>query len=113
MRSTLCCRSTDIKRRHTLVNYGSYFIPALEPDVNCIAFRSEAELVEQLERVLVMHPAEIDRLRRGVIRYYEEHLSPSAFARRLSGFRGHTASLRVNAEVERFPEGRPADPAAL
>ncbi|TWU04451.1 glycosyltransferase family 47 protein [Stieleria varia] len=66
-----------------VLEYGSLFTPALQDGVNCIAFSGRAGFQEALERVDSMQADEIAELRRGAIRYYEDHLSPAAFAREL------------------------------
>jgi hypothetical protein len=84
-----------------VTNYGHLLSPPLRPDVECIAFSTEAELVAQVRRVLDMTPEEIAELRANVVRYYDLHLSPSAFGRALASRREPRLTLRVNAEPGR------------
>jgi len=46
--------------------------------VNCLAFRTVADLGAVLDRAMAMSDGEVARLREGAIRYYDEHLDHKA-----------------------------------
>jgi hypothetical protein len=84
-----------------VTNYGRYMTPPLQPDVDCIAFDTPEEAVQQLRRVLEMPPEQIARLRANVIRYHDQHLSAESFRRRLDAQPASDLTLRVNVEPGR------------
>jgi hypothetical protein len=67
-----------------ITEYGSLLPAPLEHRRNCIAFRGRAELPDVLREVLAMDRSDVERMRREAIRYYEEHLAPASFGRRLA-----------------------------
>jgi hypothetical protein len=67
-----------------ITEYGGLLPVPLEHRRNCIAFRGRAELPGMLREVLAMHRCDVERMRREAIRYYEEHLAPASFGRRLA-----------------------------
>ena len=66
-----------------ITNYPEWFDPHLEHLQNCIAFDDKADLLEKLNAVLQMDPEDIARMRRRVIAYYDEHLAPGTFIRKV------------------------------
>lgn len=66
-----------------ITNYHLYMRPLLTPDANCLAFSTLEELEIAVGRALSMDAAEIHRLREGVISYYDDHLEPARFAKKL------------------------------
>ncbi len=66
-----------------ITNYPEWLDPPLRHGRECLAFDDEADLIAQLRRALTMTPGEIEALRRGVIEYYERHLRPDVFVRRV------------------------------
>jgi hypothetical protein len=66
-----------------ITNYPEWLDPPLRHGRECLAFDDEADLVAQLRLALTMDPALIEALRRGVIDYYERHLRPDGFVRRV------------------------------
>lgn len=66
-----------------ITNYPEWLDPPLRHGRECLAFDDETSLIAQLRRALAMDPAEIEALRRGVIEYYERHLRPDGFVRRI------------------------------
>jgi len=72
-----------------IINYPEWFDPHLEHGKNCIAFDDKEELLGKLHDVLEMDPAEIARMRREVIDYYERYLAPDSFVRRVESSERH------------------------
>jgi hypothetical protein len=72
-----------------ITNYHSYMRPPLTPDINCLAFSTLQELESAVNRALRMDAGEVQRLREGVISYYDEHLEPETFGKKLE----RTASI--------------------
>ncbi len=66
-----------------ITNYPEWLDPPLRHGRECLAFDDEADLIAQLRQALAMDPAQIESLRRGVIEYYERHLRPDGFVRRV------------------------------
>ena len=66
-----------------ITNYNSYMHPPLSPDANCLAFATLREFEGAIDRALRMDAQEVRRLRQGVISYYEEHLEPASFGKKL------------------------------
>lgn len=66
-----------------IINYPEWFDPHLEHRKNCIAFEDEVDLLDKLNQVLQMDGNEIARMRRQVVDYYDNHLTPESFVRRI------------------------------
>ena len=66
-----------------VLEYESLFTPPLCDGENCIAYRGMDGLRQAAARIETMKPAEITKLRGGVIAYYQSHLSPAAFCKQL------------------------------
>jgi hypothetical protein len=79
-----------------IINYPEWFDPHLEHLKNCIAFEDKDDLLRSLNEVLQMDGEEISRMRRQVIDYYDDHLAPEAFVRRIeSSARGKVIVLMI------------------
>jgi hypothetical protein len=61
-----------------ITEYGHMFDPPLVHGETCLAFSSEHELRERIAEAMNMDAADIDRMRRNVVEYYDAHLSPEA-----------------------------------
>jgi hypothetical protein len=79
-----------------ITNYHSYMKPPLTPDGNCLAFSTFEELEKVINCALCMPAAEIQRLREGVISYYDEHIEPESFGKRLMERSASVSELVVN-----------------
>jgi hypothetical protein len=66
-----------------IINYPEWFDPHLEHLQNCIAFDDKADLLGKLNAVLQMDPEHIARMRQRVIAYYDAHLAPGTFIRKI------------------------------
>ena len=84
-----------------ITNYHAYMRPSLTPDGNCLAFSTREELEEVIDFALRMPPAEIERLRAGVISYYEEYIEPERFGKKLMARLPSISELMVNDESGR------------
>lgn len=71
-----------------IINYPEWFTPRLVHLDNCIAFDDRADLVAKLHAVLRMDAATIGRMRERVMAYYDRHLAPESFIRRLEASDG-------------------------
>lgn len=80
-----------------ILEHPEYFEPALEHDVNCLVFRGPHELVQMVERAFQMSAPEIQRLREAAGKYYEQHLAPGVFARRLLNLSSARVDVLLNA----------------
>lgn len=83
-----------------ILEYADEFYPPLSNGINCICFNGEKDALEQIERALALPANEIEKLRKAVIHYYEEHLSPAAFVRSVSNDTTDQAFLTINAEQQ-------------
>ncbi|QDV84273.1 hypothetical protein [Planctomycetes bacterium TBK1r] len=66
-----------------VLEYNSLFTPPLSDGENCITYQGIDGLRRAAARIETMDERQIIKLRRGVIDYYESHLSPAAFCRDL------------------------------
>lgn len=66
-----------------ITNYPEWLDPHLKHMENCIVFDDRDDLIAKLKAVLEMAPEEIARLRSNVIDYYDNHMRPDTFIRRL------------------------------
>lgn len=62
-----------------VINYPEWFNPTLRHRDNCIVFDDRKDLVIKIKAILNMDPQEVAVMRRKVIDYYENHLSPGKF----------------------------------
>ena len=83
-----------------IVGYAEWLPVPLRDGVDCLAFRTVAELEHVLERALALDEAAIGRLRAGVAADYAEHLSIASFARRLRPALDEGRTIVVNSERE-------------
>lgn len=58
-----------------ILQYGHLFDPPLRDGVECLAYRTEEDLVAAVERALTMPQEEVDRMRAALKAYYEAHLT--------------------------------------
>jgi hypothetical protein len=84
-----------------ITNYHLYMRPPLTPDGNCLAFSTVEELERVINRALCMPEAEIQRLREDVISYYEEHIEPESFGKKLMECSPLISEVVVNDETGR------------
>jgi hypothetical protein len=80
-----------------VTEYADEFYPPLEDGTNCITFKGKADATVKILRVLSFSIDEIERMRAGVIRYYENHLSPDSFVEKVRS-PGQKSTLIMNAE---------------
>ena len=90
----LACPGVDMPLCHNLIEamaggaipilqYAAYLPTPLENRVNALTFDSADSLRETVKTALGMSPAEVVRMRANVSAYYQKHLAPGCFARRL------------------------------
>lgn len=84
-----------------ITNYHSYMHPSLTPDGNCLAFSTFEELERVINYALCMPTAEIQRLRKGVISYYQEYIEPESFGKKLRECPPSISELVINDESGR------------
>ncbi len=77
-----------------VTEYGSLFDPPLQHGVTCIEY-SSIDLQSHVLEILSMPRSRIADMRMRVIDYYEKHLHPDAFGRKLRGLIGHRRTVRV------------------
>ena len=66
-----------------VLEHPEFLDPPLEHNVNCLVFHGRDELVKTFEQIFQLSQEQIGRLRQGAYTYYQKHLTPGAFARRL------------------------------
>lgn len=76
-----------------VINYPEWLNPSLEDGINCVAFTDADDLVEKIDRILAMKPAEISKMKTRVIEYYENQLEPSEFINKLISINGTNVLL--------------------
>lgn len=104
----LACPGVDMPLCHNLIEamaagaipilqYADYLPTPLENRVNALTFDSADSLREAVETALGMSPAEVVQLRANVNAYYQKHLAPGCFARRLFDGSSTRKNLLFNA----------------
>lgn len=66
-----------------ITNYPEWLDPPLRHGRECLVFDDETSLVERLRQALAMDAAQIAAMRAQVIDYFEQHLRPDRFVRRV------------------------------
>jgi hypothetical protein len=84
-----------------ITNYDSYMRPSLTPDGNCLGFSTLEELERVIDCALCMPAAEIQRLREGVISYYDKYIALESFGKKLMECLPSISELVVNDESGR------------
>ena len=69
-----------------IIEYGNLYDPALEHMKNCIRYTSLKELEDAIKMVLTMERAEIERLRKNVLEYYDKYLSLDIINKKINAF---------------------------
>lgn len=82
-----------------VLQYPHLMEPPLEHGVNCLAFKNANELNDILEHIPLVSAMEIIAMRKRVLAYYQDHLSPQAVIGRMNALIGTNTLLRVNAEM--------------
>jgi hypothetical protein len=89
----LCFSGTDLPMCHNaiesmavgtipIISYGHWFYPNLEHMKNAIVYSDAADFVRKLTEVFAMDENAIERLRKGVLEYYDTHLGGKNFVRK-------------------------------
>lgn len=81
-----------------ILNYGDWFDPPLKHGETCMAFNTLEDVRARVTEALNLDRAAVERLRHNVINYYEEHLSPIGFRRKLEDAPNERLRLLVNTE---------------
>lgn len=68
-----------------ILQYNELFVPALVHMENCICFHNTSELETAITTALSLQQEDIQRMRKNVISYYDEHLSPEAIIKKIKG----------------------------
>jgi hypothetical protein len=84
-----------------ITNAGAFMAPPLVDGRNFLAFSSEPDFVEAIQKALAMREPEINEMRNAVLEYYSLFLNPKSFGRRLGNTGLHC--LFVNAEENSVP----------
>jgi len=82
-----------------IINYPEWFDPSLTHLRDCVTFDSKGDLINKLNAVLEMGDQEIADLRERVIDYYENHLTPSSFTRKIESSRRRKVIALIIAEA--------------
>jgi hypothetical protein len=83
-----------------ILQYHRYLNPPLKPGRECLVFEDEESLVSAVERALAMPTAQILAMRRRARAYYESHLEPGIFTRKLMDGPNSQVRLLLNAYRE-------------
>jgi hypothetical protein len=68
-----------------ITNYPEWFDPDLGDGVECLCFGDAPSLINAVECALAMPQDCLQAMRRHAIRYYEQHLTPESFVRKVQG----------------------------
>ncbi len=66
-----------------ITSYPEWLSPRLEHMKNCIVFDNEDDLIEKIHLALEMSEAQKAGLRDNAVKYYEQHLRPETFVRKI------------------------------
>ncbi|MDP0490487.1 MAG: hypothetical protein Q7Q71_05510 [Verrucomicrobiota bacterium JB023] len=80
-----------------ILQYPQYLDPPLQHGENCLVFENEDDLLLIVASAIRMPTEEIARLSKAAVDYYEEHLAPGRFFRRLMSRPGENPTVFVNA----------------
>jgi hypothetical protein len=80
-----------------ILEHPEYLDPPLQHNVNCLVFHRADELAKIFEQAFAMPPEQISHLRHGAYSYYQNHLAPGQFAKRLLGLPYPRVNLLLNA----------------
>lgn len=80
-----------------ILQYPQYLDPPLTDGENCLVFSSQDELHSAINRALTMDTEEITQLQTSALVYYQNHLQPGAFAKKLTTTATPLIHLYVNA----------------
>jgi len=58
-----------------LIEYGDWFTPPLEHNVNAVIFKGTEDLIKKIKFILMLTEYDIQKLRLGVLKYYENNLT--------------------------------------
>ena len=81
-----------------VTNYPEWLDPHLRHMEHCIVFDDRTDLMAKLDLVLQLDDAAIARLRANVIDYYQTHLRPEAFVRRVEAHQDRAFSILMYTE---------------
>jgi hypothetical protein len=80
-----------------ITQYANQFYPPLQNGINCIEFFDKDDAVKKILYALTLSESQIAFIRKGVIEYYEKHLSPRSFVASVEKLENN-AILTINAE---------------
>lgn len=81
-----------------ILNYPELLNPPLEDGLNCLSFQTPQDLQQNIEKALTMPSTVVETMRRNVMAYYAEHLSPGRWLRKCLESSDQSTTIRVNAE---------------
>jgi glycosyltransferase involved in cell wall biosynthesis len=81
-----------------ILNYSEWFEPPLEDGKNCIEFATVNDLRSRLAEILNYDPEIIEAMRQRVVEYYDRHLTPLSFRKRLEEAPKRQVRVLVNTE---------------
>jgi hypothetical protein len=81
-----------------IIQYGHWFNPSLTDLVNCVSYNSISDLISIINSVSGLSNERVLQLRDGVTQYYNDHINPSNFSKRLNMLDSNHIKLYFNAE---------------
>jgi hypothetical protein len=81
-----------------IIQYGNWFNPSLTDSVNCVSYNSITDLIRIINSVSGLTNERILQLRDGVSQYYNDHITPINFSKRLNMLDSNNIKLYFNAE---------------
>lgn len=76
-----------------IIQYSDYLYPNLENDINCLTFASVSELQECINKCLHMESSQIKKMKANVLKYYKNHMLPSAFVNKIENQEEKTTTI--------------------
>lgn len=81
-----------------ITNYPEWFDPDLRDGVECLCFGDARSLINAVECALEMPSERTRAMRRHAIRYYEDHLTPESFVRKVERHPSRTLTVLLLTE---------------
>lgn len=82
-----------------ILEYDDLMNPSLVHMKNCIAYKGPADLIDKIKLALSLDDSTIKELRKNVISYYEDHLSPSGFLSKVEAMKEQEFDLFVHGNM--------------
>jgi glycosyltransferase involved in cell wall biosynthesis len=81
-----------------ITNYPEWLSPRLEHMKNCIVFDGQDDLIEKINLAMAMTDAQKNEIRENAMQYYERHLKPQTFVKKVEDRKEGTLDVLMYSE---------------